>query len=338
MLPAGGLMFRPVDGEGLRAYTHGTVLAPMAGYTDSAFRCICRRMGATAAVTEMVAAAGLSRRSVRSCRFLGHLPEERPLGVQLFGKDPADFARAAGLVSGMGFDFIDINVGCPARKVVRSGSGCALLLDVPRLLAILEATVSSTPLPVTVKIRLGWSEEEPVPEALPSMLAERGAAALAVHGRYRSEMFSGEARVPEMAAMAARSPIPFIANGDSTSAGAALSLRERTGAQGLMVGRGALGSPWLFRELRDPPGEPGPLPGELSATVREQLRLMRAYVPEGHVFHVLRGHLVHYVRGFRGASDLRKRAVLVEDDESLDIVLADVEERLHGDGEGEGRR
>jgi len=297
------------------AYSHGIVLAPMAGSTDSAFRRICLRMGATAAVTEMVAAAGLSRRSVKTSSLLRHAPEERPLGVQLFGREPADFRRAAELVSDLGFDFVDINAGCPVKKVVRSGSGSSLLLDLPRLLTIVRATVEGTSLPVTLKIRLGWDPSSPVPLDFPSMAAEAGATALAVHGRYRSDMFSGDVRTSEMRRLVEASPLPVIANGDSTSVESALSLRDSTGAAGLLVGRGALGNPWIFRGLASGrPADAVPDPAEYRTVVMEQLSMMKESIPTEHVYCIFRGHLMHYIRGFRGAAGLRATAVSVASD------------------------
>jgi tRNA-dihydrouridine synthase len=161
----------------------------MAGITDSAMRRICRSLGATATVTEMVSAAGLSRRSVKTSRLLLHTEEERPLGVQLFGHRPEDFHRAAGLVEDLGFDFIDINAGCPVRRVASKGSGAGLLRDLPALLRIVESTVRATELPVTVKLRLGWSGDEPLESHAARGLAEAGAAAIAVHGRFRFAKF-----------------------------------------------------------------------------------------------------------------------------------------------------
>lgn len=280
-------------------------------------------------VTEMVAAAGLSRRSVKSCRFLKFHPEENPIGVQLFGSDPKDFVRAAELVSGLGFDFIDINAGCPVKKVVGSGSGSSLLRDIPRLASIVRATVSDTSLPVTVKIRLGWSPDEPVPESLPSVLADEGAVAIAVHGRYRSDMFSGEVRKEGIQRIVRNSPIPVLANGDSSSVSAALELRDSTGASGVLIGRGALGNPWIFRGLAtgDPVDAiPGPM--EYRETVMDQLAMMKEYVPEEHVYHILRGHLMQYLRGFRGASALRASAVRVESDEQVEELLLEMEHMI----------
>ena len=218
-------------------YTSGVTMAPMAGVTDSAFRRICRRLGATCLVTEMVTAAGLSRKSVKTKHMLRYHPEEKPIGVQLFGAKPEDFARSAGLVSPLGFSFIDINAGCPVKRVLRSGSGSALLGDIPRLMEIVRATAANTDLPVTLKIRLGLTPEAPVPSNIGALAAEAGACALAIHGRYRTDFFSGDVRLEKMAEITALSPVPVIANGDSTSVQAAKRMRDETGASGILIGR-----------------------------------------------------------------------------------------------------
>ncbi len=322
-------MFAFMENSTLREYTHGLVLAPMAGSTDSAFRRICRSMGATAVVTEMVAAAGLSRRSVKSHRLLRFHSEEKPIGVQLFGNRPGDFERASELVSKLGFDFIDINAGCPVKKVVNSGSGSALLRDIPKLTAVLRAVLSHTSLPVTVKIRIGWSPQEPVPDSLPAILADEGAAAIAVHGRYRSDMFSGEVRKREIERIVRNSPIPVIANGDSRSVIDALDLLDSTGAAGLMIGRGSLGNPWIFRGLASGrPEDAVPLPGEVVSVIRQQYEMMSGYIPANHLHSIIRGQLLNYIRGFRGAAKLRGRAVGVDCREDLSDILSELEEML----------
>ncbi len=322
-------MFAFMDKSNLREYTHGLVLAPMAGSTDSAFRRICRRMGATAVVTEMVAAAGLSRRSVKSHKLLRYTPEEKPIGVQLFGKRPEDFERAAELVSKLGFDFIDINAGCPVKKVVNSGSGSALLRDIPKLTAVLRAVLSHTHLPVTVKIRVGWSPQEPVPDSLPALLADEGAAAIAVHGRYRSDLFSGEVRIREIERIVRNSPIPVIANGDSRSVSDAIDLLDSTGAAGLMIGRGSLGNPWIFRGLSTgKPEDASTLPGEIVSVIWKQYWMMSEYLPANHLHSIFRGQLLNYIRGFRGAAELRGKAVGVDCREDLADILSELEELL----------
>lgn len=329
-------MFQLMNSSALKDYTHGAVLAPMAGSTDSAFRRICRRLGATAVVTEMVAAAGLSRRSVKSHKLLRFSLEEKPIGVQLFGSRPEDFEKAAGLVSEMGFGFIDINAGCPVKKVIRSGSGSALLLDIPRLISVVRATVSGTDLPVTIKIRPGWSPEERISDDLPCILSDEGVSAIAVHGRFRSDMFAGEVRIDEIKRIVDLSPVPVIANGDSGSVSKAVELRKSTGAAGIMIGRGALGNPWIFRGLSGGPEDGVPNSGELSSVVMEQLSMMMEYIPVEHVYSILRGHLLHYLRGFRGASSLRGKAVKVGSGMELSEVLAEAERLM--DLERSGKR
>lgn len=311
--------------SGITGYTHGLALAPMAGYTGSPFRVVCRSMGATGLVTEMVTAAGVSRRSVKSIRYLRYLPEEKPLGVQLFGARPADFSRSAELVSTLGFSFIDINAGCPVRKVLSSGSGAALLRDLPRLLEIVRATVAATHLPVTVKIRLGFTPDEPLPEGTCGMLSAAGASAVTIHGRYRSDMFGGTVNPEGIARLSRNSPVPVVANGDVKSVEDGKRLLALEGVTGVMVGRGALGNPWIFRALSGGPSEPGP--GELRQVIERQMELMLAESPGTGIFNTMRGHLVHYMKGFPGAASLRDRVVRVASPRDV-LELADEAEEL----------
>ncbi|MCD6588676.1 MAG: tRNA-dihydrouridine synthase family protein [Candidatus Fermentibacteraceae bacterium] len=308
-------------------YTHGFTMAPMAGVTDSAFRRICIQLGATCLVTEMVTAAGLSRKSVKTKSMLKFHQDEKPIGVQLFGAKPEDFAKASALVSPLGFSFIDINAGCPVKRVLRSGSGSALLGDIPRLLEIVRVTKQNTDLPVTVKIRLGLTRENPVPDNIGELVSEAGACALAVHGRFRTDFFAGEADTERMKQIAELSPLPVIANGDSTSVEAALKLRDNTGSTGLLVGRGAWGNPWIFRGLNG--GNPHPEPGELHDTIMNQLLMMMEYIPSPQVFHIFRGHLVQYFRGFYGAAAIRNRAVRTESLREVDMLAAEADIAMH---------
>ncbi len=317
MIPPGAIPF----------YTHGFPLAPMAGYSDPAFRMTCRSFGATCTVTEMVSVQGLTRSNAGTCRLLHLLPGEAPVGVQLYGSNPADFERTAATVAGMGFAFIDINAGCPVRKVLAGNCGAALLRDVPRLLDIVSACAAGAGgLPVTLKIRLGWDPGSPVPEDIGELARGRGASAMTVHARYRTDMFEGPARVEDLRRLVSASPIPVVANGDSTSPSAALRLRDESGATGVLVGRGAIGRPWFFRELSGR-GPGHPLPGELRETIIRHLELSRLYVPEPFAYHFFRGHLVRYLRGFRGASALRAEAVSIECMEDVVAVLDRAEPR-----------
>jgi len=314
------------------SFTHGFSLAPMAGYTDSPFRRVCRGMGASGLVTEMITAAGVSRRSLKSIRFLRYHPDERPLGVQLFGAKPVDFARSAELVSGLGFAFIDINAGCPVKKVLKSGSGSALLRDLPRLFEIVRVTRAVTELPVTVKIRLGFTPLEPLPENICELLAGAGASAVTIHGRYRSDMFSGEVDLRGIHRLSRRSPIPVVANGDVRIPGDGLKLLSMDGVTGVMVGRGALGNPWLFRALRG--GPPCPLPGEFHSVIMDQLDMMIAAGGEHGVYQAMRGHLLHYLKGFPGAACLRNRGVQVENRNDVQELALEAEERRWSSCEG----
>lgn len=304
-----------------KAYTHGIVLAPMAGYTDSAFRRICRRMGATCTVTEMVAAAGLSHRSVKSHKLLNYTEDEKPIGIQLFGNREDDFARAASIVTNLGFDFIDINAGCPVKKVAMKGSGAGLLRNIPLLCSIVRSTAKASSIPVTVKIRIGWSPGEPIPDILPSLLEDEGATAIAIHGRYRSDVFGGEVNIDAIAKLVEKSNIPILANGASESVESVLALKKDTGAQGVLVGRGSLGNPWIFRGVAGNSEDAQVRPGELKSVVMEQLHYMKEYIPEKHIYHIMRGHLMNYLKGFEGASALRQKATRVSSDDDVAELL-----------------
>jgi len=276
----------------------------------------------------MVAAAGLSRRSVKTHKLLPFDPEEKPIGVQLFGRRVQDFARAVETVSAMGFDFVDLNAGCPVKKVVSSGSVSALLSYIPLLTAIVRSMVKNTRLPVTVKIRLGWSPEEPVPGSLPRLLADEGVQALAVHGRYRSDMFSGSADARGIGRIVEASPIPVVANGDVRTFRNARELRSISGASGIMVGRGAMGNPWIFRSISRGRDDLDPSPDEVLEVIRTQYAMMAEYVPPRHLHSVFRGRLLQYIRGFPGASELRARATSVDSGEDLEDILSNLHKHL----------
>jgi len=300
----------------------------MAGYTGSPFRIICRELGATGLGTEMVTAAGVSRRSVKTMRSIRFDPMERPLGIQLFGARPGDFARSAELVADLGFSFIDINAGCPVKKVLKSGSGSALLRDLPRLAAIVRETSAASPLPVTVKIRLGFTPEEPLSEGVCEMLCDAGATALTIHGRYRSDMFGGSVDLAGLERLSGRSPVPVVANGDVRTPEDGRRLMSLKGVTGVMVGRGALGNPWIFRRLSG--GAASPAPGELRSVVMKHLDLTLADGAGSGAVHSFRGHLIHYLKGFPGAAGLRDAAVRVNSREDVAELVETAERRVFG--------
>ena len=298
--------------------TEGWSLAPMAGITDSPFRLLCRRLGATCTLTEMVSAAAICRESPATTALLEHSRDlEGPIGVQLFGARPSEMARAASVVSapGMGFDFVDINAGCPVRKVTRKGAGAALLRDIGLLGRVVESVCSASRIPVTLKTRAGWSPSKPLPAAFLRDCASMGLSALTVHGRYASEGFAGPVRTGEIRRCAELADVPVVANGDSSSPRAVRRMLRESGVRGAMLGRGAASRPWLFRYLsgRVPPDAAFlPLPGELSALVREQLDLMVRLMSERRPgdpsapYRLMRSKLVYYMHGFHGAAALRR--------------------------------
>lgn len=226
------------------------MLAPMEDVTDASFRLICKEQGAAMVYTEFVSAEALVRDIPSTVRKLEIDDRERPVAIQIYGREPEAMAEAARIAEKANPDFIDINFGCPVKRVAGKGAGAGLLKDIPKLIAITEAVVKAVSLPVTVKTRLGWDCENKIIPELAPRLQDCGIKALTIHGRTRSQMYTGEADwtlIGEVR-MNPRMEIPIIGNGDITSPQAALSAFEQFGVDGVMIGRGAIGSPWIFKE------------------------------------------------------------------------------------------
>ena len=239
-------------------------LAPQAGVSESPFRRLCRRYGADVVVSEFVSAAGIVMGSSRSRDYLRFDEAERPIGVQIFGADPAQMADAAAFVAGTyAPDFVDINFGCPVKKVVRKNGGSGCLRDLDLVERIIRAVDDATPLPTTVKIRSGFDEGTRDPVGIALRCQDSGAAALCLHPRTRADMYGGEARWSEIAAVVEALDIPVIGNGDVKIGADARRMRDDTGCAGVMIARGSHGDPWIFTQARaalngDPvPPEPG---------------------------------------------------------------------------------
>ena len=229
-----------------------TFLSPMAGLTDSTFRRLIKRLGACGLVmTEFTSAEGLTRHSVKSKRMLFYHEEERPITAQLFGSEPNRLAEAARMVEDLGFDAIDLNLGCPAKKVVKSCGGSALLRDQKLLGIIIRKIRVSTRLPFTIKIRSGWSESEIVAVEVGKMAEDLGVEAITLHPRTRVQGFSGKADWSIIGRLKAHLKIPVIGNGDIVSPRDALQMRKLTGCDGIMIGRGALTNPWIFCQINE---------------------------------------------------------------------------------------
>src|SRR5438094_4045919 len=224
-------------------------LAPMSGVSESRFRLLCRGVGAGVVVSEFISAVGVARGIAHLFEDMRFEEAERPIGIQLYGADAAIMARAAEMVTEVCHpDFIDINFGCPVKKVVRNNGGSGCLKDLGLVQQIIRAGRGATHLPVTVKIRSGWDETQRDPVAIALRCREAGAQALTLHARTRTQMFSGAANWDEIARVAEALDIPVIGNGDITTAADVVAMRHHTNCAGVMIARGAFGNPWLFAQ------------------------------------------------------------------------------------------
>lgn len=232
--------------------TRPVVLAPMEDVTDPSFRLICREMGAAMVYTEFVSAEALVRDVKSTVRKLTIDERERPVAIQIYGREPEDMVNAAKIVEQAGPDIIDINFGCPVKKVAGKGAGAGMLRDIPKMLRITEAVVKGVSLPVTVKTRLGWDCENKIITDLGPRLQDCGIKALTVHGRTRSQMYTGQAdwRLIGELKNDPRMEIPVIGNGDITTPEEARDAFDRYGVDAVMIGRASFGAPWIFRDVR----------------------------------------------------------------------------------------
>ena len=249
--------------------TPATVLAPMAGVTDTVFRRFIRNLGGCGLImTEFTSADGILRaRDKKAKRYLHFYEDEHPISAQLFGSDPKVMAEAASLVEDLGFDFVDLNLGCPAKKVVKCNGGSGLLRDLPWIRRIFETVRARVTIPFTVKFRAGWSEQEIVCVELAKMAEDCGLCAVALHARTREQGYSGQARWDWIGAVKQAVKIPVIGNGDIRTPQDACSMVEQTGCDGVMIGRTAPANPWIFRQIEqycswevppEPPSAAGP--------------------------------------------------------------------------------
>lgn len=295
------------------AFSRPLILAPMAGVSESPFRRLCRAHGADVVVTEFLSAEGIRRENPATISKLRFGPDERTIGVQIFGAVPEAMADAAAFVTDVFQpDFVDINFGCPVKKVVRRNGGSGCLRDLGLVAEVIRAVSRATHLPVTVKTRSGWNEEMRDPVKIALVCQEAGARVLALHARTRTQMYTGAANWDEIAAVTEALDIPVLGNGDIKTPQDVLRMAEHTKADGIMVGRGSFGQPWMFRQARALlEGLPMPeTPGveERFAVALDHARMVQAYEvdPEGAAIE-FRKHLGWYVKGLPHSADLRKR-------------------------------
>ncbi|MFH1033799.1 MAG: tRNA dihydrouridine synthase DusB [Pseudomonadota bacterium] len=288
--------------------------APMAGVSSPPFRLLAARAGAGLVYTEMVSAVALLRRQPQTVRMARVLPEERPVALQLFGQEPEAMAGAARRVAAMDVDLVDINMGCPARKVRRQGAGSALLDEPAKAAEILRAVVENCPQPVTVKLRLGYKSET-LEEVLPGLIAA-GAKAVCLHARTVVQGFSGRADWSAIARLKSWCPLPVIGNGDVRSAEGALAMLAATGCDAVMIGRAAMGDPWIFSRAADLLAGRAPTPVSLSerrAALWEHAEPARRLQGEGGAVHFMRQFMMWYAKGLPGATEFRREAGPVRD-------------------------
>ncbi|MEK7379977.1 MAG: tRNA dihydrouridine synthase DusB [Gemmatimonadota bacterium] len=303
------------------------ILAPMAGVSEAPFRQICRGMGADVLMTEFLSAEAIRRGIRRTLEGAEFEEVERPIGVQIYGADPEGLARAAAIVSEeYQPDFIDINFGCPVKKVVQRNGGSGCLRDMDLVQRIIRAVVAATPAQVTVKTRSGWNEEQRTPVDIALRMQEAGAKAFTLHARSRTQMFSGQARWDEIARVVEALEIPVIGNGDVHSGEDAVRMKAHTGCAAVMIGRGSFGNPWIFRDARqllvgaDCP--PAPEAEERFAVALEHARLaLRLQGDSRKTVLEFRKHLGWYTKGLPGASALRQRLFQVESMAEIEAVF-----------------
>lgn len=285
------------------------IVAPMAGVTDRPFRQLCRSFGAGLAVSEMVASNSLLYGSEKTKRRANHAGEGEPISVQIVGSDPKMLAEAAKYNVDRGAQIIDINMGCPAKKICNVSAGSALLKDEPLIGRILEAVVNAVDVPVTLKTRTGWNKDNKNVLSVARIAEQSGIQALAIHGRTRACAYTGEAEYDTIAAVKAAIGIPLIANGDITSPEKAKFVLEHTQADAVMIGRAAQGRPWIFREIAHflETGEklPPPEVEEIRRVMLEHLEDLYAFYGDFTGVRVARKHISWYTKGLVGSANFR---------------------------------
>ena len=303
------------------------LLAPMEDVSDPPFRAVCKKHGADLMYTEFISSEGLIRDAMKSRQKLDIFEEERPVGIQIFGGDEEAMAISAGIVDAVNPDLLDINFGCPVKKVVCKGAGAAVLKDIDLMVRLTKAVIKSCNVPVTVKTRLGWDFDSINIIEVAERLQDIGVQALSIHGRTRSQLYKGEADWSWIAKVKdhPRIKIPIFGNGDVDSPQKALEYKNKYGVDGIMIGRAAIGYPWFFREVKHyfATGEtlPPPTIEERIDVIRQHLRASVAWKgPRIGIFE-MRRHYANYLKGIINIKPLRSKLVMLNTMEEIEETL-----------------
>ncbi len=312
------------------------LLAPMEDVSDPPFRAVCKDNGADLMYTEFISSEGLIRDAIKSKKKLDIFEYERPVGIQIFGGDEDSLSLAAKIVDVTNPDLLDINFGCPVKKVACKGAGAGVLKDIDLMVRLTTAVVKSTSLPVTVKTRLGWDDSSRNIEEVAERLQDCGIKALAIHGRTRAQMYKGEADWSLIAKVKnnPRIHIPIFGNGDIDSPQKAVLYKERYGVDGIMIGRAAIGYPWIFREIKHyiKTGEILPSPTIEERVEVSKKHLQRSVEWKGNVVGIneMRRHYTNYLKGLPNIKEFRNRLVTLKEVEAVSAVLDEIKEHYQG--------
>ena len=319
-----------IDIGNIRLTPFPLLLAPMEDVSDPPFRAVCKANGVDLMYTEFISSEGLIRDAIKSRQKLDIFDYERPIGIQIFGGDEEAMAMSAKIVEAVHPDLVDINFGCPVKKVVTKGAGAAVLKDIDAMVRLTEAVIRSTSLPVTVKTRLGWDENSKNIEEVAERLQDVGIKALAIHGRTRAQLYKGEADWTLIAKVKSnpRIRIPIFGNGDIDSPEKALEYKNRYGVDGIMIGRAAIGYPWIFNEIRHfiktgkhlaPP------------TIEQRVEVIRQHLHHSVQWkgllpgiNEMRRHYTNYLKGLPNIKEFRLKLVTVRSVEEIDEVLNEI--------------
>ncbi len=308
------------------------LLAPMEDVSDPPFRAVCKDNGADLMYSEFISSEGLIRDAMKSMKKLDFSEEERPFGIQIFGGDEEAMALSARICEAVNPDLVDINFGCPVKKVVNKGAGAGVLKNIPLMVRLTEAVIKSTKLPVTIKTRLGWDDNTRNIEEVAERMQDIGVQAIAIHGRTRCQLYKGEADWTLIGKVKnnPRIHIPVFGNGDIDSPQKAKEYKERYGVDGIMIGRAAIGYPWIFREIKHylATGEILPAPTLEERIVVCKKHLERSLLWKGPVvgIHEMRRHYTNYLKGLPNIKEFRLRLVTLNEPAEIYEVLAEVAE------------